>query len=168
MARELTLKRQKLVAALPTASTKLEAARTAGFKGSDQNAVNGVNLALKNPEVQAALKAEAQSLAERSGVTPEWALRHLKDNVERSMQAYPVLDRKGNPTGEYAYEPNAVNKGVELALRFNQLLGGDTQQPQGGFTFTLNIGDKQIIAVGGEAPKALLGPAPKRRRNAQR
>lgn len=121
----------------------------------------------------AAVKVEVQSLAERSGVTPEWALRHLKANVERSMQAYPVLDRKGNPTGEYAYEPNAVNKGVELALRFNKLLGDDNHTEKPGDTYNqvvlqgFTLEQLREMLAKGETPLALPEPAPKRGRNAE-
>jgi hypothetical protein len=32
------------------------------------------------------------------------------ENVERAMQAQPVLDAKGVPTGEYRYEGSVANR----------------------------------------------------------
>ena len=41
-------------------------------------------------------------------------LERLKENVERSMQAKPILDKEGRPTGEYRYEAAAANRALEL------------------------------------------------------
>jgi hypothetical protein len=49
-----------------------------------------------------------------SGVNRLWVLERLRENVERSMQAKPVLDKEGQPTGEYRYEAAAANRALEL------------------------------------------------------
>ena len=36
------------------------------------------------------------------------------ENVERAMEAIPVLDAAGNPTGKYAYNGNVANRALEL------------------------------------------------------
>ena len=41
-------------------------------------------------------------------------LNRLIENVERAMQAQPVLDAKGVPTGEYRYEGSVANRALEL------------------------------------------------------
>ena len=38
----------------------------------------------------------------------------MVENVERAMQAVPVLDRQGNPTGDYTYQGNVANRALEL------------------------------------------------------
>jgi phage terminase small subunit len=38
----------------------------------------------------------------------------LVENVDRAMEAEPVLDPKGNPTGEYKYNGNVANRALEL------------------------------------------------------
>src|SRR5580658_9275092 len=48
-----------------------------------------------------------------SGVNRLWVLERLRENVERSMQAKPVLDKEGQPTGEYRYEAAAANRALE-------------------------------------------------------
>jgi len=35
-------------------------------------------------------------------------------NVERAMEAFPVLDAAGNPTGKYVYNGNVANRALEL------------------------------------------------------
>jgi len=36
------------------------------------------------------------------------------ENVERAMEAIPVLDAAGNPTGKYVYNGNVANRALEL------------------------------------------------------
>jgi hypothetical protein len=51
---------------------------------------------------------------ERTAIDKEWVIERLRENVERAMQARPVLDRAGNPTGSYAYNGAAANRALEL------------------------------------------------------
>lgn len=80
-------------------------------------AQRGVKLAAK-PEVQkriAELKAAAEEESRRRyAVDREWVLRKLIDNVDRAMQAEPVRDSEGNPTGEYRYDGATANRALEL------------------------------------------------------
>ena len=43
-----------------------------------------------------------------------WVVSTLVSNVDRSMQAEPVLDKDGQRTGEYQYQGNVANRGLEL------------------------------------------------------
>jgi phage terminase small subunit len=74
---------------------------------------NGIRL-LGNAKVEtriAELKAER---AERTQVTQDWVIAKLVANVERSMQAEPVYDRQGNPTGDYIYLGAVANGALKL------------------------------------------------------
>jgi phage terminase small subunit len=51
---------------------------------------------------------------ERTAIDKEWVIERLRENVERAMQARPVLDRAGNPTGSYVYNGAAANRALEL------------------------------------------------------
>jgi hypothetical protein len=45
------------------------------------------------------IDAEGTKLAiARTAIDKEWVIERLRENVERAMQARPVLDRAGNPT----------------------------------------------------------------------
>ena len=56
-------------------------------------------------------------LAERKSVDREWIIDKLVTNVRRGLQEVPVLDKQGNPTGEYRYQAQAVNRALELLGR---------------------------------------------------
>jgi hypothetical protein len=80
-------------------------------------AQRGQKLASK-PAVQARIAelkaaAEEQSRA-KYAVDRDWVLRKLIDNANRSMQAEPVRDADGNPTGEYRYDGTTANRALEL------------------------------------------------------
>jgi phage terminase small subunit len=61
------------------------------------------------------LQAEAnRSSAKKAQLDRHWVLATLKENVERAMQAIPVKGADGNETGEYKWEGNVANRGLEL------------------------------------------------------
>jgi phage terminase small subunit len=55
-----------------------------------------------------------QRAIEKVGLTKEWVIEQLMENVAMAKQAVQVLDRKGEPTGEYKQELGAANKALEL------------------------------------------------------
>ena len=80
-------------------------------------AQRGAKLASK-PAVQtriAELKAAAEEQSRKKyAVDRDWVLRKLIDNANRAMQAEPVMDSDGNPTGEYKYDGATANRSLEL------------------------------------------------------
>jgi hypothetical protein len=64
---------------------------------------------------RAADQARAREAAvNASAMNKEWVLDQLREIVDRSMQAVPVLDRQGNPTGEFRYQPAPAIRAAEL------------------------------------------------------
>lgn len=58
---------------------------------------------------------EAQRLREeRTAITADYVLTGLKKVHERCAQEVPVLDKEGNPTGEYRFDASGANKALEL------------------------------------------------------
>lgn len=55
--------------------------------------------------------------ADKAAVSKTWVLNMLKENVERAMTLKPVVDKDGNPTGEYQYNGFVANKALELLGR---------------------------------------------------
>jgi hypothetical protein len=47
-------------------------------------------------------------------LSKSWVLEKLRSNAERAMQAEPVLDREGHPTGVYKYDGSVANRALEL------------------------------------------------------
>ena len=88
------------------------AARRAGYSEKTAGAI-GWEL-LKKPEIQEAIESVKKERSKRTQINADWVLKKLVTNAERAAQAEPVLDREGNPTGEYTYQGNVVNKALEL------------------------------------------------------
>ena len=51
---------------------------------------------------------------DRVEVKSDYVVAVLVDTIERCRQAVAVLDREGNPTGEWRFDANAVLRGCEL------------------------------------------------------
>ena len=113
--RPLTLKQQAFVRALPLSKSAKEAAIKAGYSNSSPHVPESMaSENMRKPEILAALETQIAAAAREVGVTPAYVLGGLKNNHERSIQAVPVLDRKGEPTGEYQYEGAVANRSLEL------------------------------------------------------
>lgn len=59
----------------------------------------------------------AAAVAKHTLYTDRYLDDTLKEVIDRCMQGAPVLDTKGNPTGEWKFEPGAVIRALELADR---------------------------------------------------
>ena len=89
-----------------------QAAIRAGYAASTANR-EGSRL-LSNVDVQAAIQAGQKKASEKAELSQQWVLDRLRENAERALQAVAVLDRDGNPTGEYQYEGAVANRSLEL------------------------------------------------------
>lgn len=110
--KKLTDRRKHFVDVLLTGVSAAEAARQAGYSQKTANAQAPELLA--QPCVQEYLQQRIADRARRTEITQDYVLTTIRDTVERCRQAEPVLDREGNPTGEYKFEAHAVLKGCEL------------------------------------------------------
>lgn len=99
-----------------------EAYSEAGFKPSasnastlrkNQNVLERVSELLAERE---AIHAQATAQAiKATGLTKEWVIETLIENVQRSLQAKPAkTDDEGNAIGEYQYQGNVTNRALEL------------------------------------------------------
>ena len=134
--------------------------KAAGYTGSTENAVAaGACQVLKSIKVKARileLQKEIKRKEDRQLVKVEdkiaidraWVVNHLVENVERSMQAVPVLDKLGYPTGEWQYEGGVANRGLELIGKDLGMFlekpdkGGDTYNTQ--FIFMMPMNDRDV------------------------
>ena len=115
----LTNPRHEQFAALCAAGLSYsEAYVKAGYKpaGSSANASrliaddkNGIKARIEELRV-----AVSEAAVIRAAVDREWVLGKLKENVLRAMVAIPVQDSEGNPIGEYRYQGQVANRGLEL------------------------------------------------------
>lgn len=59
-------------------------------------------------------EAATRKAVQRIGISKEWVLDQLVENVKTAKAAIPVLDAEGNPVGEYRTNLQAANRALEL------------------------------------------------------
>ena len=89
---------------------------SAGYseRGAAQSAARLLRSAKVRSRVEELKQAVTERAVEKAAVDRAWVLEHLRQNVDRSMQAVPVTDREGNETGEYTYQGSVANRALEL------------------------------------------------------
>lgn len=111
--REPTEKQQLAINQLLINPNRRECADVTGFSYSYIR-----NLVTK-PHIKHALEKGTARIAEKAtamaGVDAAWVLQQAVKVHERCMQEVPVLDKEGEPTGEYRFEHAGANKALEIA-----------------------------------------------------
>lgn len=69
---------------------------------------------LSNVIVKARVDELLAKREKRTGITTDKVLKDIEECRVRCMQGEPVLDREGNPTGEWKFEAHAALKASEL------------------------------------------------------
>ena len=108
----LTPKQRRFAQALPFAASASDAARQAGY--SERTVAEQASQNLRKPAVAAAVAVYLSEAARNIGLTQEEILSDLRENKNRAMRAVPVLNEKGEPTGEWQYEGQVANRALEL------------------------------------------------------
>lgn len=110
----LSQKQQAFVEYIVAGETQRSAYRKAGY-ACNTNEIIDVNASrlLSNARVSLAL----ETLRNKMAIKSEWNVARLlnvwEEVIGRSLQAIPVCDSKGEPTGEYRYDSAGVNKAAE-------------------------------------------------------
>ena len=91
---------------------------------------------LEAPLKRAKRKADLK-VAEKAIIDRAWVVSQLVENVDRSMQAVRVLDKRGQRTGEYQYEGSVANRGLELIGKDLGMFQDKTEKP--GDTYNTQI-----------------------------
>jgi phage terminase small subunit len=64
---------------------------------------------LQEPEVEQYLSGLRAEYAEKSGISKQWIIERFKTISDRCIQEEPVLDSKGEPTGEFKFDSSGAN-----------------------------------------------------------
>lgn len=96
-----------------------QAAIRAGYSEKGAN-VRGSEL-LANRNIQLRIAYLVSQRNERIELSQDWVVQRLKDVAERCMQREPILDKEGNPTGEYRFDSTGANKALDCLMKH---LGG--------------------------------------------
>ncbi len=68
--------------------------------------------------IQAEIDRLRKPLTEKLGLNAEFLLSTWLRALEKSMADIPVLDKKGEPTGEYRFDSAGVNKALENLAKY--------------------------------------------------
>lgn len=104
----------KFVAEYLKTSNATQAYLAAGYKATPEVARTCAARLLTNANVRESIRRAKDDAAKAAEINQEWVLRRLRDLAERCMQAEPVLDREGNPTGEYTFNASGAARALEL------------------------------------------------------
>jgi phage terminase small subunit len=112
MNKKLTPKQNRFVLQYIIDLNGTQAAIRAGY--SEKTAEYQASRLLSKVKVQEAVQEALKLREERTAITADYVLTGLKKVHERCAQEVPVLDREGNPTGEYRFDASGANKALEL------------------------------------------------------
>ena len=82
---------------LPFVRSKTKAAELAGYGRGGRNEVTR---AMQKPAFRASMEESRSELMDRLGITPERIVSSLMLIVDRCMEGYEAIDKKGNPITE--------------------------------------------------------------------
>jgi len=83
----------------------------------------------------------------KTGLDREWVIDRLMKVVDRCMQAEEVLDRKGEPTGQYKFDSSGANGALKM---LGDTLGMFRQQEKDPGDEYANITDDDIARIASE------------------
>lgn len=83
----------------------------------------------------------------KSGLNREWVINRLMSVVDRCMQAEPVRDRKGEPTGEYQFDSSGANAALRMLGDTMGMFRPAEKKPEDEYA---NLSDDDIARIVGE------------------
>lgn len=138
--RPLNAKQRAFVMHYVATHNATQSAKNAGYSPTSAHAT-GYDL-LRHPYVKAAIEEREADLANQLGITKQTILTRLNETVERAMQAVPVLDAEGQPTGEWTYDRAGAQKGLELLGKHLGLFTERQEVRHTGTIYTLDLGSE--------------------------
>lgn len=85
----------------------------AGYDCTEGAARRAGSRLLSNVDIQSEIGQRTDKMEKESGISVQWVLEKLTELTERCMQAEPVLDREGNPVGEWKFDSAGANKALD-------------------------------------------------------
>lgn len=131
----LTPKQQRFVDEYLIDLNATQAAIRAGYSEKTARAIGCENLT--KPDIAAAIAERQVVRAEKAETDEAWILERLRENVERSMVAVPVMvfdheKKQMVESGEYTYQGNVANKALELIGKHRGMFVDRSEHKVGG------------------------------------
>lgn len=95
---------------------------------------------LQEDEVEEYLQSLRAEAAEKSGINRDWIMDRFKHISDSCVQAVPVLDHEGLPTGEYKFDSSGANKATEMLGKILGVFEKDNEQAKAKTTNIINLG----------------------------
>jgi phage terminase small subunit len=80
----------------------------------------------------------------KTGLDREWVISRLMSVADRCMQAEPVLDRKGEPTGEFQFDSTGANTALRMLGDTMGLFKPAEKKPEDEYA---NLSDDDIARI---------------------
>ena len=143
----LTPRQKQFVAEYLLDLNATQAAIRAGY--SPRTATAQASRLLTNVKVSEAIARAVEDRAQRTAMDQDWVLGCLREVVDRCMQAVPVCDRHGNPTGEFRFNAAGATRALEIIGKHFRMFSdkGEEQGPRD--VRELSIEELMLIATEG-------------------
>jgi len=133
---QLTPKQQRFVEEYCIDMNGTQAYKRAGYSASNDKVANtSASRLLSNVNVKQAIEEKQRKIAEQSGITAQWVLDRLQENVERCMQRVPVMikvDGEWVESGEWKFDSAGANKSLELLGKYLKMFTDKVESEQTG------------------------------------
>jgi len=107
---------------------------------------SGASRLMKKAVVCSYKAAISSKLAEAAELDRPWVVARLKEISDRSMSAVPVLDKMGNETGIYTFDPANAIKSTELIGKDIGMFSKDKDNSDGlTVNLSINLGNGKVI-----------------------
>lgn len=113
---KLSTKRRKFVDEYIKDCNGEQAAIRAGYSARTANEQAAQLLAIVS--VRAAVDEKLAAIARNNEIDANWVVDKAKKIIERCMQAEPVYDNEGNPTGEYKFDSSGANGSLKILAKY--------------------------------------------------
>lgn len=142
----LTIEQEAYCRARALGMGKGEAVKMAGLKSND-TATNWEKLPAVKERIQELCEIANQNSIIKTGLDRGWVISRLMTVTERCMQAEPVMDNEGTPTGEYRFDSSGANKALELLGRTLRMFDGKDKEQDNEYA---NLSDDDIARIAAE------------------
>jgi len=112
---------------------------------------------LRNAKVLARARELLDKKAKSCEVDAAWILRNLQEVGERCMQAVPVVDREGNPTGEYQFDSRGANRSFELLGKNLGMFSDKLDVKHSGQVLVIKRGEELVQIAGAQGKHDTTG-----------